>query len=172
MVSYLKIATLVTILGLTANAVAQPGPGWPEGSGQNRRQIRERIKTVKIWKLTEELNLTSKQSEQFFPLYNQFQEEKQQIESARMGTLQRLDELTAAENPPENEISGLLQKLDDYDAQMNAGQIEFREQLKDIISMRQIGRLYVFEIKFQNEIRDILKDAMMERRERRFKDQP
>jgi Spy/CpxP family protein refolding chaperone len=168
----LRIITLLSILGLTVSAVGQPEPGWPQGGGPNRRHIRERIKTVKIWKLTEELNLSSKQSEQFFPLYNQFQDDRQQIDSNRMETLQKLDELTSTENPSDSEINSLLQKLDDYDAQMNAKQIRFREKLKGIITTRQIGRLYVFEIKFQNQMREIVRDAMMEGREKRFKEQP
>lgn len=168
----LKTAALISVLGLTVGVMAQPGPGWPQGGGPDRRHIRERIKTVKIWKLTEELKLTPKQSEQFFPLYNQFQDEKELIENQRQDLLKQLDDLTSNDSASDNDINQTLQKLDDYDKQMNTAQVQFRDKLKGILSTRQIGRLYVFEIQFQNQMREIVRDALMERREKRFRDQP
>jgi len=160
----IRIITLVLFLGLASAAFCQPlfDPpfGGPAG-GPRRERIRERIKTIKIWKLTEDLNLSEKQSEQFFPVYNKFQIEREEIENRRQEIFMELNNLTLKENPSEEEINSLLDRLDDIDREMNTKRVEFRKKLANILTTRQIGRLYVFEVLFRRQIQEIIRDARM-----------
>jgi Spy/CpxP family protein refolding chaperone len=147
-----------------SGALSQPPPPPPDDfggprRGKNFKRIRDRIKTVKIWKLTEELNLTQKQSEQFFPVYNIHQSEKEQIEINRRELFDKLEELTEQENPDEKSVYEFLDQLDYLEQQMISKRIEFRKKLENILSSKQIGRFVIFEVNFQKHIREIIEDT-------------
>ena len=169
-----RIISLVVLLGMAGSAMAQgwmgepPPDGPPFGDGPRAEKVRERIRTVKIWKLTESLDLTSEQSEKFFPIYNTYQDDRMAIEKERFQTLRELKTLLDQENPPDKEITAMLDKLDSFDGKSQANQQQFRKGLKDILTTNQIGRLYVFEMEFMKQLRDIVKDARMEMREGRY----
>lgn len=163
-----KIIISIFLLTITVPTMAQgwmdnPPPGPPDEQGPRREMIEQRIKTIKVWKLTEDLNLTTEQSEKFFPVYNKFQDDREAIEQARRGTFDKLDELTTQENPSDKEINALLDKLDSYDKRLQERREQFRNELKDVLTIQQIGRLYVFEVKFMQEMRSIIRDAMHEK---------
>jgi len=130
--------------------------------GPMRERTRERIKTVKVWKLTEELALTEAQSQRFFPIYNAFMDSREKIEEQRFGIIRKLDDLTAKENPPEAEITEQLNQLDDLDRRIGAERQKFRADLNDVLTVRQIGRLYVFEVTFMRQMQDIIRDIRKE----------
>ena len=158
----LKIIVILISLSLTSEAFSQPFHGGPPLNGPRREQIRKRINTIKIWKMTEELNLSEQQSEKFFPIYNTFESKRKEAEDQRFDLLRILDDLTLEENPSETEIYKLIDQLENIDQQMVNNRVEFKNKLKEILTTRQIGRLFVFEIKFQRQIQNIIRDVKME----------
>ncbi|MCP4582351.1 MAG: periplasmic heavy metal sensor [candidate division Zixibacteria bacterium] len=175
----IKIIAFVLTLGFVAPLSAQPfndfpppggGPhGGPRGDGQMREKMKERIETIKIWRLTESLDLSSEQSEKFFPLYKKFHDDREPIDKERREVFGQLDKLTKEENPDENKINGLLDQLDNFDQRMQDRKIKFRQDLKGILTTQQIGRLYVFEVEFMRHIQEIMRDVRRESREKGFK---
>ena len=166
----LKITAFLLIMGLTSNVFGQPFGNPP---GPRHEKIRERIRMVKIWKLTEELNLSEEQSEKFFPAYNKFQADREAIEDKRRETIKQLDELTLSEDPSGKQINSLLDRLESLDQELRDKKAGFRIKLEDILTTRQIGRLYLFEMHFQRQIQEIIRDARMEmqgrKQRRRFR---
>jgi Spy/CpxP family protein refolding chaperone len=155
---------------MTSAAWAQPmepPPGMGRFGGPRREQVRDRIKTIKVWKLTEKLDLTEAQSQRFFPVYNKFFDIRDTIEMQKSQGIQKLDDLTNKENPSESEINKQFNKLDSLDQAIQDAKIKFRNNLKDILSTRQIGQLYVFEVRFMMEMRDIIGDVKQEMRGKR-----
>jgi len=169
-----KILIVVLALGMTTDIFAQPWGDFPPRGGQGERpmreQMRERIETIKIWKLTEDLDLSTGQSEKFFPAYNQFNDNRKAIEKERRTIFDQLNLLTGEDNPNDKKINELLDKLDNLDQKINALRVKFRQDLKDVLTTQQIGRLYIFEVEFMRHIRDIMKDTRKEMREKRFQD--
>ena len=167
-----KILIVILALGMTTDISAQPwgdfSPGGRQGDHPMREQMRKRIETIKIWKLTEELNLTPEQSEKFFPAYNQFNDNRKAIEEERRTVFDQLNLLTDEDKPDDNKIIELLDKSDNFDQKLNSLKIKFRQDLKGVLTTQQIGRLYVFEVEFMRHIRDIMKDTRKEMREKRF----
>lgn len=171
----LKIAPLVLMLfltGATANSQGPPGgpPGPPEGP--MREKVRERIKTIKVWKLTEDLNLSQSQSEKFFPIYNRFFDKWEEIEQQKREIIRRLDELTLKEKTDDSEIGRQLDRLDSLDQEVRVLKVKLRGDLKDVLSERQIGRLYVFELRFLQQMQEIMRDVRRESRGPRFGREP
>ena len=85
--SDIKYLAVVSFLLLTSTVMAQPGPGGP----MMREKIRERIKTMKIWRLTEDVGLTTGQSEKFFPLYNQHQKDMEYYQKLSFQSFHPMD---------------------------------------------------------------------------------
>ncbi|MCD6161117.1 MAG: hypothetical protein J7K40_01740 [candidate division Zixibacteria bacterium] len=164
----LKLIMIVFILSMTVKALSQPYPdeffdGPVKGPGHER--IRERIKTIKIWKLTEELNLTEEQAENFFPAYQKHQGEREGINAERKELLKQLDGQTKKENADDKEIIRLLDQLENLNRQMNEKRIEFRRKLEGILTTRQLGQLVIFELRFQHQIREIIRDTQKDMRD-------
>jgi len=169
-----KILIVILALGMTTDIFGQPWGDFPPGGGQGdrpmREQMRKRIETLKVWKLTEELNLTTEQSEKFFPAYNEFNDSRKAVEEERRTVFDQLNLLTREDKPNDKKINEFLDKLDSFDQKINALRIKFRQDLKGILTTQQIGRLYVFEVEFMRHIQDIMKDARREMRGKGFHD--
>jgi len=163
---FLKIMSLMLFLSMFSPIMAQgfidepPPDGPPFGMGKEQREkMKERIETIKAWKLTEKLDLTATQAERFFPIYNKIQDDRMAIEDERQQLISQLEKLTSIDKPNETEIGKILDKLDNLDKRIYDNIILFRQQLKGIISTEQIGRLYVFELEFRQQMREIIRDA-------------
>ena len=83
----------------------------------------EKIKALKIAYLTEQLNLTTKEAENFWPIYNAFEDKKDKIRQQKRSEifkkLKNIDELT------ESEASKLLE----LDISLNKKTHELEEKL-------------------------------------------
>jgi len=154
----IPMTAMLLSVGLSAWAQGPPGP--PEG--RMRERVRERIKTIKVWKLTEELKLSQAQSEKFFPVYNRFFDRREEIEQEKRKVMDQLEDLTAGDAPADAAIVKCLDKLDDLDQEIQGLRVKFRGELKNILTERQIGRLYLFEVRFMQEMREIMRDIRRE----------
>lgn len=149
-----------------AQLIEAPMPMGQKG-GPMRDQVKDRIKTIKMWKLTEKLDMDETQSQRFFPIYNKFFDTWESIQISRGQVIQKLDDLVEKEGASESDINVQLNKLDSLDRAGQAARDKFRNDVKSILTTRQIGQLYVFEVKFMMEMRDIIGDARQEMRGRR-----
>jgi Spy/CpxP family protein refolding chaperone len=130
--------------------------------------MKERIETIKVWKLTESLDLSTEQSQDFFPVYNKLQDDRRAIEDERRRTMRDLISRLEQAESDKAQISRILDKLDGYDDRIQALKLQFRTDLKDILTIQQTGKLYVFEMQFRNQMREIIQDARKGMRRGRF----
>jgi Spy/CpxP family protein refolding chaperone len=161
---------LICLLAITSVSWAQlVDPPMPMGrdGGPRREQVMDRIKTIKVWKLTEKLDLTSEQSQNFFPIYNKFFDTWEIVQKQRGQVIQKLDDLIEKENPSEGDINQQLTKLDSLDRVIQDAKAKFRLDIMKVLTPKQMGQLYVFEVKFMMEMRDIIGDARQEMRGKR-----
>ena len=168
-----KILAITLIMGFSSSVMAQgwfneppPDDNAPFGKGPRHEKIRKRIETIKIWKLTEKLDLTSEQSEKFFPIYNRFEADRDSVLDEKFTAFGKLDSLLKLEDPPEKDIFAALDKLDSFEGKVQGLRKKFRNDLKGILTTKQLGELYVFEMHFMREIRQIIRDARREMHDR------
>lgn len=163
--TWLACFTVMSSISM-AQLVEPPMPMGHKG-GPMREQVKDRIKTIKMWKLTEKLEMNESQSQRFFPIYNRFFDTWERIQISRGEVIQKLDELVQKDGASESDINRQLDKLDSLDRAGLDARIRFRDNVKDVLNTRQIGQLYVFEVKFMMEMRDIIGDARQEMRGKR-----
>jgi Spy/CpxP family protein refolding chaperone len=164
----LKHIALAATIFMAGTAAAQPPP--PGEGGPMREQIREKIKTMKIWKLTEEVGLTPEQSEKFFPVYNKHQKAIEEIETERNQLINRLERTTNSAEASDKEITELVNKLDGIPEKMMAEKNRFVKEVGAILPLRQQARLIVFEERFKQRLQEFVRDIRREGRGRRLDD--
>ncbi len=159
------IRFLVAILILSSSVIlSQPGPG------PMREKIRQRIKTIKIWQMTEAVGLTPEQSERFFPVYNKHRDAMQDLEREKHKALKRLNSLADDPNVSDDDINKAMMEIDDFIRRSVEMRQDYMEEMSTVLSLRQRGKLMVFEEMFKKRIQKIIEEIRGDFRGRRMRD--
>ena len=156
----LKYSLLLLLTVFTSQSLAQPGPGpgpW-EGRGPRHEKMRKRIKTIKIWQLTEAVELTTEQSEKFFPVYNKHQNDHEKLQEERLSLIRKLDELSEKTDVSESEIKKTLDQLSEIDNKLISLRKSFQSEISGVLSIRQVAKLLVFEEMFMRRLQENIRD--------------
>jgi len=150
---------MLTMLFCGAVAWAQPkGPGPGPDDGPTRERIRERIKTMKVWKLTEEVGLTPEQSEKFFPIYNRYQKNVDDLEFRRVQMIDRLERLANDSAASDKEIAELSGTLENFPKQILEERDRLFRDVSSILTERQQAKLIVFEERFKQRLQQFVRE--------------
>ena len=115
MLSKTRMLLIAVAILLPAVLLAQ---GPPPGGGpdhRNRAKMEHKIKTMKIWKMTEELELTEDQSTRFFPMLNEMEEQSEEIEKSRREIIREMGELVWSNEPDDDKVNKLLNELEELE---------------------------------------------------------
>lgn len=133
------ISILLFILAINLNTLnAQEKPS------------REKIEALKIAFITEKLSLTEKQAQQFWPMYNSLQSEKNVIRKglniSDRNTKPKIEDLTDAE------LKSLVQAKFESQEKILLLEKNYFQKYQSVLSMKQIALLYQAEKDFRKEI--------------------
>jgi len=112
---------------------------------QERRSKEERIQALKVAFITEELDLTPKQSQGFWPLYNELQAKLKQLKKSR---IKRLD----IDNMPDSELEAILENYLKVEEEKVALHRTYTQRFKKVITIRQVIKLTQSEHRFRKEL--------------------
>lgn len=119
---------------------------------QDRRHDRdEKIKSLKIAYITEKLDLTSEVSQQFWPIYNGH-------EKARREIWRQSKKADSSDEISEEEALAVIQERISRDEEFLAEDKRYIEALKNVISAKQIVKLYEVEREFKHKMIRTLQD--------------
>ncbi|NTW49995.1 MAG: hypothetical protein HGB19_09750 [Chlorobiales bacterium] len=160
------LVLLMALSEIGQSVQAQPSPDGRRGDmkgkyqrqPEKRQELIQRIRQLKIWKLTERLKLTEEQSVKFFPKYNAYQDEMvENFEKMHslMGELRALQASNAGEAQIDQKVNDLLQVQSKNDGVLQKHIKGFRE----VLTARQVAELIVFEHDFMSHIREKLDEA-------------
>ncbi len=124
---------------------------------QQRINDNEQIKSMRIAMITSELQLTTEESQNFWPLYNEY-EEKQKGIRQKYRPQKQLIQMTDAEL--EEQLSNNL-KMEQELLQLKG---TYMEKMKAVLPIRKVARIPAAETKFK---RAILKEAQLRQGNRR-----
>lgn len=158
------ISTCLVSIAVTATAQSPQGNlGPPMGPGPGGQQMIERWETLRIWKLTEFLNLNEEQAAKFFPALQNFRASMDELDSAEV-RIQR-DIIGAIQSGKVNQRFVDRQKkeiLNLRDKRTNLEQ-EFLSNLPEFLSPEQQARYLVFEQRFQRALKNLIQRRRMDR---------
>lgn len=110
----------------------------------DRASKRERLKALKTAFITEELQLTSEQAEQFWPIYNELE--------AELRTLRQKRHKKDFEGLNEAETEAWVREQLDMEAEQAAIKRRYLDRLVTVLDWKQIARLLRVEHRFKQEI--------------------
>ena len=134
------------------------------GFAQRGGEIQEKIKAQKIAFITDKLELTSEEAQQFWPIYNEFEAKVEKIKSEDLRPLKK--EMRQGD-VSDKRASEILEKLIKAETEMHNAKLELVEDLKTVISAKKIIMLKVTEDQFNQKLLDRLKEFRERRQNRR-----
>lgn len=156
-------AALLWLLGLVSEVMAQPlapavprPPGAPEG--------RRLIETIKIWKMTEALNLNEDQAAKLFPRLAQLEASRREFYRQQHVLRNELAELLKQRPLQDEEIKAKLNQLEHVETDFRGREQAIKGGLRSILSAEQQARLALFEDRFETEMRRVIQDLQRRRR--------
>jgi Spy/CpxP family protein refolding chaperone len=142
------------------------GTGYehPSGRGdvpseEKRAEIRRRIEAVRIWKLTEALNLDASTSAKLASLLSSLDKQRMEIAHERMMTMGELRRLLKSPKLDERSLKVALDKLEQNHHAVQLLREKEISGLKDILTIEQQARYTLFQQEFQHEIRKMIAGA-------------
>ncbi len=115
------------------------------------------IEKVKIWRITQELDLTTEQAEKFFPRLHEFSKIEREFHDERMHILTELAKLLE-KNAAEEEITKVINRYDDVYRKKSENEIQKLEEMWQVLTPVQRAKYVIFEEKFIKEIRDMIRE--------------
>lgn len=167
----MKNTFLWTIFSICIVMIAEPAPaqppqgnlGPPMGPGPGNQQMLERWETLRIWKLTEFLDLSEEQAAKFFPALQNFRTSMEELDSAEV-SLQR-DIIQEIQSGKVNQRFVDRQKKEILNLRNQRTELEqeFMNSLPEYLSPEQQARYLVFEKRFQQALKNIIQRRRMDR---------
>ncbi len=118
---------------------------------------REIIEKVRIYKLTENLDLSEEQITKFFPRLKELRKSEQEFHTKRMEIVKKLKELLA-EKASEQEIVKTINHLQELQKKRFEMQLKEFEEIKQILTPEQQAKFIIFQEEFEKEIRDLIRE--------------
>jgi len=127
------------------------------GFSQNKEK-RDQVKALKVSYITTELNLTTDESEKFWPIYNAFEEKQYQIRHDKMKPLFKQLGNGALDKLSEKEAQVYLDKFQAADEELFYLRKKLTADLKPVIGSVKLIKLKKVEDDFNKKMLDMYKD--------------
>ncbi len=156
MKKYILFALL--LIGNSTSSFSQRG-GF---RGQERRPMREKVDAMKIGYLTNFLDLTTDEAKSFWPVYNKYQDELEQLRKSRRNNLINgklsLDSMSDSD----------LEKMVDGELAFHQNEIDvqkkYHPQFKKVLPMKKVAKLYRAEEEFKKQLLQMIRDKRKDER--------
>lgn len=115
----------------------------------NNGNAQQKIESLKMAYLTQQLDLTPKEAQKFWPVYNQYQQEMQKINQEERSNRKERNNL---KNPSDQQIEQSLDR--DFQLRQQALQLRenYRKQFRKVIPPRKVSKLYQSEREFNMKL--------------------
>lgn len=124
---------------------------------------RERIKALKVSFITEQLDLSQKEAQEFWPVYNAFDAKTSKIKHEDIRSIRK--EIRDHFNDiSDEEASYLIKRFNDAENNLHVLRMEFSKKLSKIIPAKKIILLKVAEEDFKKKIFEEFKKRRKENR--------
>lgn len=121
----------------------------------------ERLNAYKIGFFTKRLNLTSAEAEKFWPVYNEYQDQKNRIQEERQNLIRTFNQ--GESSMSERQIAEIGDKLMETSVRETELAVTFHKKLKEILPPAKVIRFYQAE----NQYKIALLNELQNRRENR-----
>jgi len=125
----------------------------PPPSDKNPRAI---IEKVRIYELTQRLNLTTEQAIKFFPKLNELRKNEESFQKQRMEVIRDLKDLVD-KKATDVELNKVLKRFEDARREKWQKDSLLFQDFKALLTPLQQANLIVFEAEFERDIREMIR---------------
>jgi len=148
---FLYLSSLSLLILTSTDVIAQ----YRGDYARNQPDRRQKIETYKIGFITEKLNLTPQEAQKFWPVYNEYQAKKQDIQKSMAG---KYKDYRFSKEATEKQATELIDSsLNEMQANLNLTR-DYYEKLKAILPPQKIVLLFNAERQFRRELLQRLAD--------------
>ncbi len=162
MKKYLVILTLIFSFVAVEQISAQRGQGG-QGGMMGNRQRKEKIDAMKIGFLTNHLDLTTDEAKAFWPVYNKYEDELDQL------IKNRRENILSDQTNFDSMSDAQLEKLVDSEIIFHQSELDIQKkyhpQFKKVLPMKKVAKLYRAEEEFKKKLLEMIREKRQERRD-------
>lgn len=137
---------------------------WTPPAKERHERVRKQIETVRIWKLTKELELDERTSAQLFPVLNRHDRKKIELEQ---GILMSMRELRQSLAGNKGQLKAILDRIEQQHRDLQKEKEAEWDDLKRILSVEQQAKYLLFQSTFQREMSRMITEIKARRVEPR-----
>ena len=135
--------------------------------GQKMAPRREQIEMLRIWKMTEELELSEKQADKFFPRLRLDDKKIEELEMERQSLFRELHKDAMKGGMDEKVLDEKIERISDIESKILRDRVKFIKNMDDLLSIDQRAKLMVFRHRFRDRMENMMREA---RKRRHMKD--
>jgi hypothetical protein len=121
----------------------------------------EKLNSYKIGFFTKKLNLSSAEAEKFWPVYNEYQKQKNLIQQEKITLIRNFNQNEI--NLSESQITEIGDKLISFIVQESTLAVSFHKKLKEVLPPDKVIRLYQAENQYKAQLLKELQGRQQQR---------
>ncbi|MBC8366068.1 periplasmic heavy metal sensor [bacterium] len=160
-----KITLTLIIVLMAGAAFAQP-PGRKSWRGENEseRPPREMIEAFRLFKLTEELELTEEQTTKIYPILAELNNSREESQKAMREKMKELRDLLDEEKVDDRSAAKLALEIHDMRYENHEAHHKVQTRIMDLLDDGQKAKFVLFDQMFERHLHNV-KERMHDRRD-------
>ncbi|MCH8306227.1 MAG: hypothetical protein IIB94_14000 [Candidatus Marinimicrobia bacterium] len=156
----MKKMILMMIMILAPSILFAQRPGM---RGQKMHQRREQIEMLRIWKMTQELDLTEEQAGRFFPRLRADDKNIDELEKERQSIFHELHKEAMKGGMSGEKLDEKIERISEIEIKILRNRANFIKNMDDLLSTDQRAKLMVFRHRFRDRMENMMREARKNR---------
>lgn len=156
--SRILILIVVSLLALSVSYAAIAMDNQQPLSRHQTKRIHDRLRLMKMWKLTEYLKLDEETGAKLFPILNRYDDQRLALNEERVGILKEIKAEFDKDTPDEKKLGELVAKADELRLKMEKINQDERNELKKVLSVQQQAKMLLFYRNFDQELYRMMRE--------------
>ena len=155
----------IILFSFLTGAIAQSYV-WDAGNNIRRLKSPDKLENMIIWRLTNELDISTDQAEKFFPRFRKHRKSIEEIGKQEREMIVNIDR----GQPNKKDVVNIIEEITKLRQNRIELEAEFVLSLDDVLDPDQMIRLAVFNHKMMKEMRGKMKDVKAKKNRHKKKD--
>lgn len=134
-----------------------------------KQNPQEMVETIRIYKMSEELNLSQDQSVKFFPKLKEMRLAKEEFNQTRFKIAEQMEKFLQDSDKFSKEIKALVAELEANELKLREKEARIKKEIGNILTPEQQAKFMLFQMQFNKEMREMVGKAKKFHKE--FQDQ-
>jgi Spy/CpxP family protein refolding chaperone len=168
--AHAKLGVVAVVALMVAGPVSAQGPR-PAAAQRKaekerlREQIMDKLRTERMWRLTEALKLDEATAARLFPVLSKFEDQDRALGKERAPIARDLKDALEATPADSARINGLVERLLAIRARRQALEAEKLAAVRKVLTPAQMGKLLLLAPKIDQGFRERIRDAVQAARQ-------